>query len=42
MYVRAWLYIVATNYNVISQEYDNKKDRIFLDFLFLTFSDFLV
>ena len=40
--VRIWLYGVATNFNIISQEYDNKKDGIFLDFLFLTFNDFLV
>ena len=26
----------------MSQEYDNKKDGIFLDFVFQTFSDFLV
>ena len=40
--VRIWLYSVATNFNIISQEYDNRKDGIFLDVLFLTLSDFLV
>ena len=37
--VRIWLDSVVTNFNIISQEYDNKKDVIFLDVLFLTFSD---
>ena len=40
--VRIWLYSAATNFNIISQKYDNKNDGIFLDFLFLTFSSFLV
>ena len=29
-------------HNIISQEYDNKKDGIFLDFPFLMFIDFLL
>ena len=27
--LRIWLYSVATNFNIISKEYDNKKDEIF-------------
>ena len=33
---------LTTNFNIIRQDYDNKKDGIFLEFLFMTLSDFLV
>ena len=33
---------LTTNFNIIRQDYDNKKDGIFLEFLFTTLSDFLV